>query len=87
MTLPYASSKAGLVALSRGIARENAKFGIRSNVLSPGIVDVGMAAKQWREENDYRMRAMRAIPLGRLQTAQELLYMISMHKCNCSYGL
>ncbi len=69
---PYASSKAGLVALSRGIARENAKFGIRSNVLSPGIVDVGMAAKQWREEDDYKMRAMRAIPLGRLQTAQEV---------------
>jgi NAD(P)-dependent dehydrogenase (short-subunit alcohol dehydrogenase family) len=69
---PYAASKAGLVALSRGIARENAKFGIRSNVLSPGIVDVGMAAKQWREELDYKMRAMRAIPLGRLQTAQEV---------------
>lgn len=69
---PYAASKAGLVALSRGIARENAKFGIRSNVLSPGIVDVGMAAKQWREEIDYKMRAMRAIPLGRLQTAQEV---------------
>ena len=69
---PYAASKAGLVSLSRGIARENAKFGIRSNVLSPGIVDVGMAAKQWREETDYKMRAMRAIPLGRLQTAQEV---------------
>jgi NAD(P)-dependent dehydrogenase (short-subunit alcohol dehydrogenase family) len=69
---PYASSKAGLVALSRGVARENARFGIRSNVLSPGIVDVGMAAKQWREEIDYKMRAMRAIPLGRLQTAQEV---------------
>lgn len=69
---PYASSKAGLVSLSRGIARENAKHGIRSNVVSPGIVDIGMAAKQWREEADYRMRAMRAIPLGRLQTAQEV---------------
>lgn len=69
---PYSSSKAGLVSLSRGIARENAKYGIRSNVVSPGIVDVGMAAKQWREEADYKMRAMRAIPLGRLQSAQEV---------------
>ena len=26
-----------------------------------------MAAKQWREESDYRLRAQRAIPLGYLQ--------------------
>lgn len=69
---PYAASKAGLVALSRGIARENAVFGIRSNLISPGIVDVGMAAKQWREESDYKARAQRAIPLGRLQQPEEV---------------
>lgn len=69
---PYAASKAGLVALSRGIARENAKYGIRSNIVSPGIVNVGMAAKQWRDEPDYQRRASRAIPLGRLQEPEEV---------------
>ena len=69
---PYASSKAGLNALARGVARENAKYGIRANIVSPGIVDVGMAAKQWREEPDYKARANRAIPLGRLQKPQEV---------------
>jgi len=69
---PYAASKAGLVALCRGIAREYARSGIRANVISPGIVDVGMAAKQWREEPDYRARASRAIPLGRLQSPEEV---------------
>lgn len=69
---PYASSKAGLNALARGIARENARYGIRANVISPGIVDVGMAAKQWRDESDYRARASRAIPLGRLQHPKEV---------------
>ena len=48
------------------------RSGIRANIVSPGIVDVGMAAKQWREEPDYRARASRAIPLGRLQTPQEV---------------
>jgi len=43
---PYAASKAGLVAVCRGIAREYARDGIRANLISPGIVDVGMAAKQ-----------------------------------------
>jgi len=69
---PYAASKAGLHAFARGVARENARYGIRANVISPGIVDVGMAAKQWREEPDYRARASRAIPLGRLQTPKEV---------------
>lgn len=69
---PYAASKAGLVAACRGIAREYATKGIRANLISPGIVDVGMAAKQWREEPDYRARAGRAIPLGRLQKPEEV---------------
>jgi len=69
---PYSASKAGLVALCRGLAREYAKFGIRSNLIAPGIVDVGMAAKQWREEPDYQARAKRAIPLGRLQHPDEV---------------
>ncbi|MGA1159225.1 MAG: SDR family NAD(P)-dependent oxidoreductase [Candidatus Nanopelagicaceae bacterium] len=69
---PYAASKAGLVALCRGIAREYAKDGIRANLIAPGIVDVGMAAKQWREEPDYQARAKRAIPLGRLQSPSEV---------------
>jgi len=68
----YTSSKAGLVALCRGVARENAQFGIRANLIAPGIVDVGMAAKQWREEPDYKRRASRAIPLGRLQKPEEV---------------
>jgi NAD(P)-dependent dehydrogenase (short-subunit alcohol dehydrogenase family) len=74
---PYTASKAGLVALCRGIAREYANKGIRSNLISPGIVDVGMAAKQWREEDDYRARARRAIPLGRLQQPEEVAGAIS----------
>jgi NAD(P)-dependent dehydrogenase (short-subunit alcohol dehydrogenase family) len=65
---PYAASKAAVVSVARGYARENAKYGIRANLISPGIVDVGMAAKQWREEPDYQERAKRAIPLGKLQT-------------------
>ncbi|MEY4163696.1 MAG: hypothetical protein RLZZ79_648 [Actinomycetota bacterium] len=74
---PYSASKAGLVAACRGIAREFATRGIRANLIAPGIVDVGMAAKQWREEPDYRARAGRAIPLGRLQQPEEVATGIS----------
>jgi NAD(P)-dependent dehydrogenase (short-subunit alcohol dehydrogenase family) len=64
---PYAASKAALRSLARSFAREYAARGIRANVLAPGIVDAGMARRQWETEPDYRARASRAIPLGHLQ--------------------
>lgn len=69
---PYAASKAAVVAVARGYARELAKDGIRANIISPGIVDVGMAAKQYKEEPDYQRRAKRAIPLGKLQSVESV---------------
>ncbi|GAA2110111.1 3-oxoacyl-ACP reductase FabG [Microlunatus panaciterrae] len=78
---PYAASKAALRAMARSFAREFAPIGIRANVLAPGIVDAGMARKQWDTEPDYRRRAGRAIPLGRLQpvesVASSLLFLCS----------
>lgn len=71
---PYAASKAAIVAIARGIAREYASRNIRANIISPGIVNVGMAAKQWKEEPDYRKRAQRAVPLGYLQDPLSVAY-------------
>jgi 2-hydroxycyclohexanecarboxyl-CoA dehydrogenase len=34
----YGSTKAGLIALARTVARENGRYGIRSNVVAPGLV-------------------------------------------------
>ena len=34
----YGSTKAALISLARSIARENGRYGIRSNVIAPGIV-------------------------------------------------
>lgn len=69
---PYAASKAALRATARSFAREFATAGIRANVLAPGIVGVGMALQQWETEPDYRARAARAIPLGRLQPPESV---------------
>ena len=69
---PYTASKAALRSLAKSFAREFAVFGIRANVLAPGIVGVGMARTQWENEPDYRQRARRAVPLGRLQDASSV---------------
>ena len=38
----YAASKAGLIALSRSVAKEYGRRGIRCNVVSPGFIDTEM---------------------------------------------
>jgi len=40
----YAASKAGLIGLGRSLARETGKFGIRVNVISPGLIETEMTS-------------------------------------------
>ncbi|WP_162467086.1 SDR family NAD(P)-dependent oxidoreductase [Streptomyces cavernae] len=71
-TSAYSVSKAGLEMLARSAALELAPHRIRVNVLAPGIVNTGLAARQYREEPQYRAKADRAIPLGALQSPREV---------------
>ncbi len=64
----YTVSKAGLEMLARQAARELATYGIRANLVAPGIVAAGMAKCQYETEPRYRARVDRVIPLGSLQT-------------------
>ncbi|MCY4526072.1 MAG: SDR family NAD(P)-dependent oxidoreductase [Anaerolineaceae bacterium] len=63
----YNASKAAMNQLMRSFARELAQQGIRANAIAPGIVNAGMARKQWDSDAEYQARARRAIPLGMLQ--------------------
>lgn len=67
MGADYAASKAGLVSLTRTFALEAARFGIRCNAVSPGIVDTEMA-EGMSEEMIQKM----AIPLNRLATPRDV---------------
>ena len=70
----YASSKAGLVGLSRSIARELGSRGITSNVIAPGYVDTDMTS----ELGDARREELlKTIPLGRTATPDEIAAVIA----------
>jgi NAD(P)-dependent dehydrogenase (short-subunit alcohol dehydrogenase family) len=68
----YSASKAGLVMLTRTMALELAPHNIRVNVVAPGIVAAGMAKYQMDNEPQYARRIANVIPLGRLQTPQDV---------------
>jgi len=65
----YAASKAGLVGLSRSIARELGSRSITANVVAPGYVDTDMTA----ELTDARRTLITdSIPLGRQAQPEEI---------------
>ncbi len=67
--LQYACSKAGLIGLTRTLAKEGGPYGITVNALAPGIIATDpVRAKVGDREADYAAR----IPLRRLGQAQDV---------------
>lgn len=61
---PYASSKAGVCALTRSLAVEYGRKGIRANAVLPGWIatDLTAAAREWKSLNDA---VLHRTPAGR----------------------
>jgi 3-oxoacyl-[acyl-carrier protein] reductase len=57
----YAAAKAGLIGMSRSVAREYGSRGITANVVSPGFIDTDMTA----ELGARRAEILGAVPVGR----------------------
>ena len=71
----YAACKAGLVGLSKTLAREHARHGITVNVVCPGITNTALYAEYKKgagnpEKLDEAFR--RAIPMGRIGEPEDL---------------
>jgi 3-oxoacyl-[acyl-carrier protein] reductase len=64
----YAAAKAGLLGLSRSVARELARRKITCNVVAPGPIDTAMTADM---PDDWRKTAEETVPLGRFGTPEE----------------
>lgn len=65
----YGPSKAGLLALTRTLARELAPFGITVNAVAPHAIETEMSA-QWTPER--RAQILAGIPVGRLGRPEEV---------------
>ena len=79
----YSACKAGVIALSKSLARETGRYGLRFNMVCPGLVappqeEVVGSESMWRQgmerifTEDTLERVKRAYPLRRMGTAQEV---------------
>ena len=65
----YAAAKAGVLGLTKTIARELASRNILVNAIAPGFVDTDMTAVL---DEEYRQKLTEQIPLKRIATPQEI---------------
>ena len=54
------------------MALELAQYGITVNLVAPGIVDAGLSAQEMREDPSLRPVFKSLVPLGELQTAEQV---------------
>lgn len=66
----YTASKAGLLGLTRAVAKEVARFGITVNAVCPGLIDTEMARRTTTEKElkDF----LYSFPIDRIGTPEEV---------------
>src|SRR5947209_8697371 len=69
--IAYTASKGGVLAMTREIAVEYARQGIRANALCPGPVETPMLAELLKDPS-RRARRLVHIPIGRFGRAEEI---------------
>jgi 3-oxoacyl-[acyl-carrier protein] reductase len=67
---PYVAAKAGVVMLTRQVASEAARHGVRVNCLAPHTILTEQLQQQAPEE--WRQQMAAAVPLGRLGTPEDV---------------
>lgn len=65
----YAAAKAGLVGLSKTIARELAPRGVTVNLVCPGFIDTDMTQAM---DETVLLKAMSQVPMGRQGKAEDI---------------
>jgi 3-oxoacyl-[acyl-carrier protein] reductase len=65
----YASAKAGLIGLTKSVARELASRGITCNALAPGLIDTELTADLPEQARQF---VLTSTPLGRIGSVEDV---------------
>ncbi|HLW02851.1 MAG TPA: glucose 1-dehydrogenase [Ktedonobacterales bacterium] len=70
----YTASKGGMISLTKSLAVQYAKHGIRANAICPGPIETPLLRMLWTSEEERNKRLNR-IPLGRFGTPEDIVYL------------
>ncbi len=65
----YSAAKAGIIGLTKSVARELSRWGILVNAVAPGLIDTDMAAAT---PTEAREALLAQVPLGRIGSGREV---------------
>lgn len=72
--VPYVSSKAGMLGLTKSIAREMASRNVTVNAITPGFIETDMTAAL---DEKVREEHLKSIPLGRYGQSAEIAALVT----------
>ena len=70
----YAAAKAGIIGLTKTVARELAKFNVNVNAVAPGLIETDMVRQA---PEDVRQKALAEIVLGRIGKPEEVAWVVT----------
>lgn len=70
----YSASKAGLVGMTKALAKEVASYNIRVNAIAPGYIDTDMVGGL---KENHKTELMKRIPLNRFGTPDEVAKVVT----------
>ncbi len=78
----YAASKWAVRGMTKVVAKETARFGVRVNSVHPGQIDTDMNARQREQTPELIDKLIRGIPLRRIGTPEEVAHAIAYLACD-----
>lgn len=82
----YSSSKAGIIAFSKSIASRYGEYGIRCNVISPGVIKTPMSYVETPNFDDYIEEIENKTPLKRLGNPNDIAKVaLFLDSCNSEF--
>lgn len=70
----YSASKAGIIGLTKSVARELGKFSVNVNAVAPGLIETDMVINA---PEDVKQKALAEIVLGRIGKPEEVAWVVS----------
>jgi 3-oxoacyl-[acyl-carrier protein] reductase len=70
----YSAAKAGIIGFSKAMAKEVGRYGVRTNVVAPGMIETDMTGALTEQA---REKLLGAIPMGRFGRADEVADLVA----------
>jgi 2-hydroxycyclohexanecarboxyl-CoA dehydrogenase len=73
----YSAAKGGIIALAKSLARENARYNINVNCVSPGPTDTPLLQQEIKDDPELIRRMVRLIPFRRVAKPEDQAAVVS----------